>query len=132
MDAKSLLLTAAFRHPISEPSIELGFERFRSIAGEPVDYASFCGAVADCLRDGLIREPVRLPEGALQCHWRLELTPAGVNAVRQLLERSPPLPDHLPQGEGRSVTPALPLPLREGVGGRGQAATPPRSSPADE
>ena len=30
------------------------------------------------LRDGLIREPIRLPEGALQCHWHLELTPKGV------------------------------------------------------
>ena len=43
-------------------------------------------ALAACLRDGLIREPVRLPEGALQCHWRLELTPKGVAAGRALVE----------------------------------------------
>jgi hypothetical protein len=43
--------------------------------------------VAACLRDGLIREPVRLPEGALQCHWHLELTPKGVAAARAALDR---------------------------------------------
>ena len=31
MDAKSLLLTAAFRHTINEPNIEAGFERFAAI-----------------------------------------------------------------------------------------------------
>ena len=37
---------------------------------------------------GLIREPVRIPEGALHCHWRLELTPAGVVAARALSQPS--------------------------------------------
>ena len=27
----------------------------------------------------------RLPEGSLQCHWRLELTPAGVARARALI-----------------------------------------------
>ena len=53
------------------------------LTGKPVRYEAFCNAVAACLRDGLIREPIRLPEGALQCHWHLELTPAGVAAARQ-------------------------------------------------
>jgi hypothetical protein len=82
MDAKSLLLTAALRHRINEPNIEAGFERFRAIAGGSVDYQAFCDAVATCVREGLVREPVRLPEGALQCHWHLELTPKGVEAAR--------------------------------------------------
>ena len=82
MDAKSLLLTSALRHTISEPNIEAGFERFRLIAGATVDYQAFCDAVAACLREGLICEPVRLPEGALQCHWHLELTPKGVTKAR--------------------------------------------------
>jgi hypothetical protein len=82
MDAKSLLLAAALRHRINEPNIEAGFERFRAIAGGPVDYQAFCDAVATCVREGLVREPVRLPEGALQCHWHLELTPKGVEAAR--------------------------------------------------
>jgi hypothetical protein len=82
MDARPLLLTTAFRHRIHEPNIEAGFERFLVLAGQQVSYDAFLDAVASCLRDGLIREPIRLPEGALQCHWHLELTPAGVAAAR--------------------------------------------------
>jgi hypothetical protein len=78
-----LLLTAAFRHRINEPNIEMGFERFMVLIGHPVSYDAFCDAVAGSLRDGLIREPVRLPEGALQCHWHLELTARGVTAARE-------------------------------------------------
>ena len=84
MDAKSLLLMAAFHHSIDEPNIEAGYERFRSIAIGSVDYQTFCDGVAACLREGLICEPIRLPEGALQCHWHLELTPNGVEAARKL------------------------------------------------
>jgi hypothetical protein len=87
MDTKSLLLTAACRHAINEPNIEAGFERVRAVAGEPVDYQAFCDAVAACVREGLIREPVRLPEGALQCHWHLELTPKGVEVARTFIRR---------------------------------------------
>jgi hypothetical protein len=82
MDPKSLLLTAALRHSISEPNIEAGYERFQALSGQRADYQSFCDTVALCLREGLIREPIRLPEGALQCHWHLELTPKGVEAAR--------------------------------------------------
>jgi hypothetical protein len=84
MDAKPLLLRAAFRHSINEANIEAGFERFRAVAAADVDYQAFCDAVAACLREGLVREPIRLPEGALQCHWHLELTPKGVEAARKL------------------------------------------------
>ena len=84
-----MLLTTAFRHRISEPNIEAGFERFSELTGESVSYDAFCDAVAACLRDRLIREPIRLPEGALQCHWHLELTPAGVAAARQVLTNQP-------------------------------------------
>jgi hypothetical protein len=87
MDAKSLLLTTALRHSINEPNIEAGFERFRAVTGDHADYPSFCDAVAACLREGLIREPIRLPEGALQCHWHLELTSKGVEATRALLQQ---------------------------------------------
>jgi hypothetical protein len=79
-----LLLTTAFRHRINEPNIEMGFERFITVTGQPVTYETFCDAVAGSLRDGLIREPIRLPEGALQCHWHLELTPKGVTAARKM------------------------------------------------
>ena len=86
MDAKSLLLRVALRHVISEPNIETGFGRFQALVRRAVDYRSFCDLVAECLREGLIYEPVRLPEGALQCHWRLELTPNGVEVARRLLD----------------------------------------------
>jgi hypothetical protein len=82
MNAVTVLLTTAFRHAINEPTIEAGFERFAALTRGAVPYDAFRDAVAACLRDGLIREPIRLPEGALQCHWHLELTPKGVAAAR--------------------------------------------------
>ncbi|HUN43807.1 MAG TPA: hypothetical protein VMU81_26230 [Acetobacteraceae bacterium] len=85
MDAVDTLLAVAFRHVINEPNIEAGYERFAALTGGAIGYAAFCDAIATCLRDGLIREPIRLPEGALQCHWQLELTPAGVAARRRTL-----------------------------------------------
>jgi hypothetical protein len=85
MDAESLLLTTALRHRISEPNIEMGFERFIALTGQNIDYAPFCEAVAACQREGLIFEPIRLPEGALQCHWHLELTPLGVELARSIV-----------------------------------------------
>ena len=81
-DASEQLLATAFRHSINEANIEAGYERFAALTGGGIDYDQFCNAVAACLRDGLIREPIRLPEGALQCHWHLELTPKGVAAAR--------------------------------------------------
>jgi hypothetical protein len=90
MDIRDLLLITAFRHRINEANLDAGFERFNALTGTPVAYEAFCDAVAACLRDRLIREPIRLPEGALQCHWHLELTPAGVAAARQLLSNQPP------------------------------------------
>lgn len=83
-DAIALLLTTAFRHVINEPNIEAGYGRFSALTGGALDEGAFRDAVAVCLRDGLIREPIRLPDGALQCHWHLELTPNGVVAARTL------------------------------------------------
>jgi hypothetical protein len=77
-----VLLRVGFRNPITEPNIEAAYARFRTLDADPIDYAAFCDAIASCLRDGLIREPVRLPAGALQCHWHLELTAKGVQAAR--------------------------------------------------
>ena len=84
MDACSTVLAVALRHSVGEPNIEMGFERFSVLTDLPMDYGAFCEAVATCLREGLIREPIRLPEGALQCHWHLELTPNGLTAARAL------------------------------------------------
>jgi hypothetical protein len=82
MDARSLLLMTAYRHAINEPNIEAGYQRLLMLVGEAIDYASFCDAVAALLHERLIYEPIRLPEGALQCHWHLQLTPEGVAAAR--------------------------------------------------
>jgi len=84
MDVQSLLLATAFRYRINEPNIEAGFERFLALTDQPVTYDAFCEAVGTCLRERLIREPIRLPEGALQCHWHLELTSDGVAKARAL------------------------------------------------
>jgi hypothetical protein len=83
-DATALLLTAVFRHTIREPNIEAAFARFSELNVAAISYEAFCDAVAACLRDGLIREPIRLPEGALQCHWHLELTSDGLSEAKSV------------------------------------------------
>ena len=72
------LLRVAWRHALTAANAEEGLLRVQEIVGVPLDPAAFHAAVADALAAGLISEPVVLPEGALQCHWRLHLTPAGV------------------------------------------------------
>ncbi len=86
MDVKALLLLVAFRHVIDEPNIEVAYQRFAALSNGAADEGSFRDAIAICLRDQLIYEPIRLPEGALQCHWHLELTPKGVAAARALVD----------------------------------------------
>ncbi len=81
-DPLSRLLAVAFRHVINEPTIEAGYDRFRALSATAMDMEAFRAAVGEALRQGLIHEPVRLPAGALQCHWHLELTPSGVAAAR--------------------------------------------------
>jgi hypothetical protein len=83
MDAIASLLTTALRQTINEANIEAGFARFVTLADHYISFDAFCEAVAKCQRDGLVREPIRLPAGALQCHWHLELTADGVAAARQ-------------------------------------------------
>lgn len=76
------ILSVAFRHSIDEPNIESAFGRFQSLAGGVLDYDGFRDAIDVCLRESLIHEPVRIEDGALQCHWKLELTPKGVQQAR--------------------------------------------------
>ena len=87
-DAVQLLLSVGLRHIVDEPNAESGFARLRELAGSSLDDAALAQAVSVCVSAGLIREPVRLPEGALQCHWRLELTPRGLAAARDQLEQT--------------------------------------------
>jgi len=77
------LLSLAFHHRIDEPNIESAFEHIQPLT-TALDYDSFRDAIDACLHEGLIRDPIRIEEGALQCHWRLELTSKGVAAARGL------------------------------------------------
>jgi hypothetical protein len=83
--ATDLLLLVAFRHRIEEADIGAGLSRFEEIIGRTMDEGEFRTALARAIAAGDLFDPVRLPPGALQCHWHLELTPKGVNAVRALL-----------------------------------------------
>ena len=84
-DAVTVLLSAAFDHVVDEANVEAGFARIRALAGSNLDDATLAQALSTCLSAGLIHEPVRLPEGALHCHWRLELTRPGLAAARARL-----------------------------------------------
>jgi hypothetical protein len=84
-ETEKALLRAGFRHRIVEPNVEAGFERFARLTDGVLDEPAFHAAIARCLARGLIRDPIRLPEGALQCHWHFELTPAGIKAARELV-----------------------------------------------
>jgi len=84
MDTAGLLLRTGLRHFVSAPSAELAQAEIEQLSGRRLDATDFAAAVAALLRDGLIRDPIRLEDQALQCHWRLELTPDGVARARTL------------------------------------------------
>ena len=89
-DLLALLLRTGLRVRISEPNFEAGLERFEAFTGVSVSPEAFQQAMAAGLRENLIRDPIRIPDGALACQWRLELTPQGVATARDLAEpRSP-------------------------------------------
>ena len=83
-DPRDILLAVAFRHSVTEATIEAGLERVQALAGADLTAAALHDALDACQREGLIHDPVRLSAGALHCHWRLELTPAGVAAARAI------------------------------------------------
>ena len=77
-----LLLRTGLRHFVSAPTAEQAQAEIERLAGQPIP--DFATAIAALLADGLIRAPIRLEPQALQCHWRLELTPQGVARARTL------------------------------------------------
>ncbi len=79
------LLRIAYRHHVTAANADEGLLNVQGIAGTKLDPAAFHRAIAEALAARLIREPVRLPDGALQCHWRLELTPEGVARATDLI-----------------------------------------------
>lgn len=86
MDLGDLLLLIAFRRQPREANAEAGHARVEAIVGRPIDAADFAAAISRLVYDDMIHDPVFLPAGALQCHWRLEPTPEGVAAVQALMQ----------------------------------------------
>ena len=82
-ELRDALLRIVFERPISAETIEEGLDMlFQRFEREP-SRAALAAAVQDVVAAGLAYEPVRLPAGALHCHWRLELTPRGQQAAQQ-------------------------------------------------
>ena len=86
MDLGALLLLVAVRHRIT---------------GHAHDPNAFRTVLAEALADHLIHDPVQLLPGALQCHWHLELTPAGVEKAVKLLRESGKTVDEMLAGLGK-------------------------------
>lgn len=82
------VLLVAFSKQITTPDADSGIECLAANADRKAPTEAWRAAVAEATLAGYIRDPVRLPAGALQCHWHLELTPQGVEAARRL--RFPP------------------------------------------
>ena len=76
------LLRLAMGRRLVEADAEAGIARIAELAGTDIPAKSWHDAVAEARRQGLIHDPVRLAQGALQCHWALELTPRGLDAAR--------------------------------------------------
>lgn len=77
MDLDTLLLTVAARHRIEDTDPGAALRRFEAVVGHTVDATAFAEAVARAVAAGELHDPVRIPDGALQCRWRLEIAPAG-------------------------------------------------------
>jgi len=77
MDLRATILATVVRHRIREADFDAGYDRFVALTGQAPTRQDFADAVAALVADRLVFDPVRLPEGALQCHWHLEPTAAG-------------------------------------------------------
>ena len=79
------LLFVAFHQRVTAPDNDAGLAHLAASTDRVASVNEWRTAVADALAAGYIHDPVRLPAGALQCHWHLELTPNGVETARRLL-----------------------------------------------
>ena len=86
-EAADIILHVAWKGAVTADNAEAGFARVRAMATTALDDAALAQAVSECVAQKLVHEPIRLPEGALHCHWTLELTAAGVVAARALIEK---------------------------------------------
>jgi len=74
---RGALLRIVRDSPIIADTMEDGLDILIQRLGGGIQRATIAAAVQDIVADRLAYEPVRLPPGALQCHWHLELTPRG-------------------------------------------------------
>ncbi len=58
---------------VEADTAEDGFAEIRALSHVSFADAELAEAVAACVRDRTLRDPVRLQSGALQCRWQLEL-----------------------------------------------------------
>ena len=82
-DLRDALLRLVFQRPIIADTMEEGLDLLIRRLNRDMPRAEIAAAVQDAVTSGLAYEPVRLPPGALQCHWHLELTPGGQAAAEQ-------------------------------------------------
>ena len=78
------VLLAAFGNGLVAPDAETGIAELAACVNRAASPADWQATVAKAVADGLIYDPVRLLPGALQCHWRLELTPEGFAEAARL------------------------------------------------
>jgi len=74
---RDALLRTVLGRPIAADTMEEGLDLLIQRLGDRTSRAAAAAAVQNVVADGLAYEPVRLPPGALQCHWHLKLTPRG-------------------------------------------------------
>lgn len=80
---RDALLRILRDRPTIADTMEDGLDILIQRLGRAMPRASIATAVQQAVADGLAYEPVRLPLGALQCHWHFELTPRGQEAAQQ-------------------------------------------------
>lgn len=82
-----MILRVLWRGAITADNAEAGFARIHALTNTPPTDTPLAAAITTCLAKQLIHDPVRLQEGALHCHWTLELTATGLIAARTLIEK---------------------------------------------
>ncbi len=75
------LLRVILDRSVIADTVEDGLDVLTQRLGRDLSRTMIAAVVHDVVTSGLAYDPVRLPAGALQCHWHLELTPRGQQAT---------------------------------------------------
>jgi hypothetical protein len=78
------LLLEILDQAVIADTMEDGLDMLAHRLGTDASRAILAGVVQNAVAAGLLHDPVRLPPGALHCHWHLELTSRGQQAVLDL------------------------------------------------